>query len=362
MRGVNLHLSGGLSYAQYVEQIRQVVHEYARLGPVYLWGHSMGADLAADAASSSEVKAVVAAGFPVTSSPPNLLLILGCWDQLHSLPEMPGPVEILPAADHNMENFDPRSSLVAARHFGMPGRPQWADPFLARGWLAMGLILVCLARPPAAWGALAIFVAVWRWDPFHTVPAAIMAGFAASRGEPWRLSWRQVGWLGAAALSAHLVVAYPTWSTHPAWLLQLPWALAIGIPCSFMKAASGLPWWIYLGLWGAEVRSPGLLTRALCWLPQTSWRQLASLQWQGLGGVTPGQMGLFILLLLGAGGAWWQVFAAGYWPDPEQWRRLAYKLGGLLLTPLIVWIVGARRAAPSRQEPNSDGAPGDQRG
>lgn len=40
--------------------------------------------------------------------------------------------------------------------------------------------------------------------------------------------------------------------------------------------------------------------------------------------------------------AWWNVVQAGYWPDGDEWGRLLSKLGGMVVVPLLVWLLAAR--------------------
>ena len=369
LNAVNLHLRGGLDYSDYVRQIGLVVGEYSARGPVYLWGHSMGADLVADAASQdARVKGVVAAGFPVTSSSQGLMLVVGAWDQLHSIGEMrraaealPGRPEtvVLPLADHNQENFDAESARLAAAHFGGDSSVLWGDAYLARGLIGWGLILLCWALHCGASGrrlqmiALSLAAVCWRGDPFHVVARALVLGLAVAQGSASLLDRRQTSSLVAALGFAAAVVAFPNWAAQPGLLAWLPLAMLSWLPSMLLKFAAELPpWgWILLGL--LEVVRPGALMALVCWLPCTSWRKLGQLSLDGPRRVTPAQLGLLALLVVGAGLAWRNVVEAGYWPEPEQWKMLISKVGGLVVTPLLVWALAARgfsRPAPQSSE------------
>ena len=89
--------------------------------------------------------------------------------------------------------------------------------------------------------------------------------------------------------------------------------------------------------------------RALSWLPRSSWQKFSSFS---LRPPTRGQWGVLALLLVAAGLAWANVVQAGYWPDREQWGLLVSKVGGLVVVPLLVWLLAARGFAqdPSQSE------------
>lgn len=361
---VNLHLAPGQDYGVYVTQILTVVEHYANHGPVYLWGHSMGADLVAEAGSQGRAEAIVAAGFPVTSPARRMLLVVGAWDQLHSVPEMRAAaaalpqkpaVAVLPLSDHNQENFDPASAAVAATHFGAPDPAPYSDSYLARGLLALGVMLLTAATAPSDSRrfrilCLGVVLLTWSSDPYHTVARAVLLGLVLAQGRAHRLSWRQTVGLLGALMAGQIVVAWPNWTQEPIWLAYLPLAMLSWLPTGTLKFASDLPPFGWGLLWLAEAWRPGVLTRVVCWLPATTWRKLGRLHWQGPTRVTPAQLGLLALLLVGAGLAWWNVAQAGYWPEPDQWRMLATKVGGLVLTPLLVWVAAARRFATTAEE------------
>lgn len=347
LNAVNLHLAAGLDYNQYVRQVTAAADFYGQRGPVYLWGHSMGADLVAEAASQDpQVAATVAAGFPVTSPAPRLLLVVGAWDQLHSLPEMRAlgaPLAVLPLSDHNQENFDPASGALAAEHFGRDGSPSWADPYVGRGLLACGLVLLCVGVNLGPLVYLLLVLMTWRSDPFHTVARGLLVGFVVSRGREAWLSRKQTLALLAALALGQLVVAWPNWTAQPSLLASFPLAMASWVPSGLMKFSADVPAWGWGLLFGLEVWRRGIVMRALCWLPTASWRKLGRLSLAAPRRVTPAQLGLLCMLLVGAGMAWWNVVQAGYWPDFSQWGMLASKIGGLVVTPLLVWVLAARR-------------------
>lgn len=354
LNAVNLHLRGGLEYSQYVGQISAAVDFYAERGPVSLWGHSMGADLVAEAGSqNSRVEGVVAAGFPVTSSTPRLLLVVGAWDQLHTIEEMrqaarqltpPAGVEVLLRADHNQENFDPESSRRAAEFLGGEAAQRRGDPYLGRGWLAWGVILLC-----AAWyggpsrrlqgGTLLLALVTWSSDPYHTVARALLSGLAVAQGRAGWLNSRQMLALVLAIGLGELVVAWPNWTAQPALLLAFPAAFLSWLPSGLLKFAGDIPVWGWAVLGVLEVVRPGVVMRALCWLPRSTWQKFSSFSMRA---PTRGQCVVLALLLVGAGLAWWNVVQAGYWPEPDQWKMLFSKVGGLVVVPLLVWLLAAR--------------------
>jgi hypothetical protein len=361
---VNLHLRGGLDYGEYVRGIGQVVGDYAARGPVYLWGHSMGADLVADAASQdSRVQGTVAAGFPVTSSSPRLLLVVGAWDQLHSIPEMRKAAEALPGhprtvvlwlADHSQENFDLESARLAAAQFGGDSSHGWSDAYLARGLISWGLILLTWACYSGRLRLIALLLAAvcWWGDPFHTVARALVLGLAVAQGSASLLDRRQTLSLVAALGLGTLLVAWPNWTEQPGLVGWLPLALLCWLPTGLMKFAADVPPWGWVGLGILEVVRPGALLALVCWLPRTSWRKLGQLSLDGPRRVTPSQVGLLALLLVGAGLAWRNVVEAGYWPDSEQWKVLIGKVGGLVVTPLLVWTLAARGFSRRAAQPD----------
>ncbi|MBN9419773.1 MAG: hypothetical protein J0I12_30230 [Candidatus Eremiobacteraeota bacterium] len=363
LNAVNVHLRGGLEYPEYVRQISVAVDTYARQGPVWLWGHSMGADLVSEVAGqNSRVVGMVAVGFPVTSSGPRTLLMVGAWDQLHSLREMreaaglqKAELEVLPQADHNQENFDPESSRKAARFFGAEHEPRWADPFLGRGWLLWGLVLLSagLSGGPSRrlqCGALVLALFSWRSDPFHSLARGVLMGLVFAQGRAFWLSRAQVLALFLALGLGELVLAWPNWSSQPSLLLQFPTAVLSWLPGGLLKFAGDVPvgGWIAVGL--LEVARPGFTMRALGWLPRNSWRQLATFSVRK---PRPGEVLVLAGLLVAAALAWRDVAQAGYWPDSGQWGLLATKVGGMVVVPLLVWLMAARgfasRAAQSKR-------------
>lgn len=354
LNAVNLHLRSGLEYPQYVGQISAAVGHYRERGSVLLWGHSMGADLVAEAAAqNSAVEGTVAAGFPVTSSVPRLLLVVGAWDQLHSIREMqaaarqltpPARVVVLDGADHNQENFDPESARRAAEFFGEDGSQRLADPYLGRGWLAWGIMLLCASLYPGPSrrlqaGALVVGLACWASDPFHAVSRGLLLGLVVAQGRSSWLSWRQVAALVLALGSGVLVVAWSNWSAQPSLLLAFPVALLSWLPGGLLKFAGEVPAWGWMLVGILELVRPGVVLRALCWLPRSTWRKFSSFS---LRAPTRGQWGVLGVLLVAAGMAWWNVVQAGYWPDGDQWGMLLSKLGGMVVVPLVVWLLAAR--------------------
>ena len=357
LNAVNVHLRGGLEYPEYVRQISEAVDLYARQGPVWLWGHSMGADLAAEVSGqNSRVVGAVAVGFPVTASGPRMLLLVGAWDQLHSLREMreaaeplKANLEVLAKADHNQENFDPESSRQAARFFGAAAEPRRADPYLGRGWLIWGLVFLSAAlyggpSRRLQFGALALALLTWRSDPFHTVARGLLMGLAFAQGRAFWLSRVQMFALLLALGLGELVLAWPNWSSQPALLLHFPTAVLSWLPGGLLKFAGEVPvaGWMAVGL--LEVARPGLTMQALCWLPRNSWRQFATFSVR-----KPRAVECLVLvgLLVAAALAWRDVAQAGYWPDSSQWGMLATKVGGMVAVPLLVWLLAARGFASS---------------
>lgn len=353
LNAVNLHLRGGLEYHQYVGQVAAAADFYAARGAVLLWGHSMGADLVAEAASqNARVDSAVAAGFPVTSSAPRLLLVVGAWDQLHTIGEMrqaarqltpPASVVVLPRADHNQENFDPESARRAAEFLGGEASRR-SDPYLGRGWLVLGVIFLCAAlyREPSRrlqGGTLLLAALTWTTDPFHAVARGLLLGLVAAQGRAFWLSGRQMLAMLLALSMGDLVVAWPNWTAEPGLLLAFPLAVLSWLPSGLLKLAGDIPRWGWAVLGALEVVRPGVVMRALSWLPRSTWQKFSRFSMRA---PTRGQAGFLALLLVGAGLAWWNVVQAGYWPDPDQWKILISKVGGLVIVPLLVWLLAAR--------------------
>ncbi len=363
LNAVNVHLPGGLEFPQYVQRISAAVDFYSQRGPVSLWGHSMGADLVAGVAAQRPVEGTVAAGFPVTEASGRLLLVVGAWDQLHSLAEMkaaaeklgpPVAVQVLPWADHNQENFDPESARRAAEFFREDGSQRRADPYLGRGWLMWGLILLGAglyagpSRRLQGW-TLVLALASWNTDPFHAVGRGLLLGLLAAQGRNWWLSRRQCLALLLALSLGQLVVCWSNWAAQPALLLGFLPALLSWLPGGLLKFAGDVPVWGWVAIAILEVMRPGGVMRALSWLPRSSWQKFSSFS---LHPPTRGQWGVLTLLLMAAGLAWTNVIQAGYWPDREQWGLLVSKVGGLVVVPLLVWLLAARGFAqdPSQSE------------
>jgi alpha-beta hydrolase superfamily lysophospholipase len=106
-----IEFPAGESFAVYTDSLARLRQEYSKYGPVYVVGHSMGADIAF---STSGFERLAALGFPVEAAllEAPTLIGAGAWDQVHTrgtLKKAAGaaPLVISPYCDHSQESLDP---------------------------------------------------------------------------------------------------------------------------------------------------------------------------------------------------------------------------------------------------------------
>ena len=342
----NLELPPGRSFEDYVRLVEAEVERSP--APVYLWGHSMGADLVA-AAHSPKIKARVCAGFPCPAK--DGLGLVGVWDQLHSISEFDPPIKVLPFADHDGENFDILGFRATATHFA--GRdPGWADPFWGRALLAFGIIVLVphllqhtsKSRSRGAAFVLGPAVALWFLDPLRTASRALVVGWVLASESGRSLRRRQIVAIVLALGFATGLSAWQNWIGRPTLLLALPIGLAFMILQLWMKVSSVLSPLVILVVTGVEALWPGQILSLLTYLPRTLWTAAPrlSLRW---GKISATQAALLVFLLTAGALAWKQVLDAGYAPEPGQWIGLITRLACLILAPPLAYLTLARRWA-----------------
>lgn len=333
----NVSLPPNRSFQDYVKVVED---EVARARPpVYLWGHSMGADLVA-ACRPEGVVARVTAGFPTEG--PNQLALVGAWDELHTASEFSPPLLVLSLADHAGENFDVLGFQRAAAHFG--GRdPGWADPFWGRALVALGLVLLMPLLPPRRrpYVVAPLAVALWTLDPLHTLSRALVVGWLLSSEAGQGLSRHQLVAILLALAAGLGVNAWPNWTSQPTLLVTLPLAVLLLVPQTWMKFAGALSPVALLVLGLAELLWAGRVLSILTYLPRRVWTAAPRLRLT-VERVPRAQVALLVGLVAAGVLAWKQVLDAGYAPDPGQWKLLATRLASLLLVPLATYLVLAR--------------------
>lgn len=344
---VDLHPSGQ-RFEDQVEYLQRLRRELT--GPVYLWGHSMGADLAVAAGRNTKV---VAVGFPCESQE-QLLQIVGCWDELHWAHEFP-QCQISPWSNHSGENYDPWILTRSLRHFGVEPTPRAWLPCVSRmavmlaglllGWGARGEV-----RYPRAFAAVAATsLLTWPLDPFHSFSLSCAGFLLLARRNDKPLLPIQLASVTLALALGWLVVALPNLFVHfdllPMWpaavLFNLSWVLLRSLMSVNLV---GLVLFLLI-----EYLWPGRVFSIVWWLPERAWQWQACRN-QGGAQTSPANSKkvwatrLLLLVLLGAAAASWsQVVSEGYLPDYRQMLLLLLRIASLIVIPASVYLGLARR-------------------
>lgn len=404
MLGVQVVLSAGGAFEEHLGSVRGVLADLRRdprVGEVFLYGHSMGADLACTVADP-ETAGVVAVGFPVDpaagrlgqrciahahrdrgspetpgvaradvhrgctfergDSPEGLLLAVGAWDELHPLSEMRAvgaPLLVLPAADHAAETvspdlFEATAEFCGARR-GVALRP---DPFVGRGLLALGLVLPFrlllkrLKRPAAGAGALLLLA--WAVDlPGLTAAVGVAALLAASFPDaPFALR-RLLLVLGIAGV-ALLVNSWESWA-YAAWL---PVFLAQAVPLALARLGSslsplGVPGWGALAWVLVELAAPGALARGLGTAHGRLVEAVRRLDLRPRTDMSPASVLVLLVCAGAAAQAWREVGRAGYALDTGEVLRLVGLFARLVVLPAVLWVAAVRTGLWGTTAPSS---------
>ncbi len=363
----------------------------------YVFGHSMGADLACNVASSDKsIRACCAAGFPVDAfpdAPQNLLLAVGVWDQLHPLSEMrkalvqatgdPNARELhtygkfadgtarrltlLPLANHALEVQDPMLLRELLAFVGQaPARFNDAvvQRMLGQGLLLIGafgtllpLLLALRGKLRRGPGLLLLLLAPALWL-LHQPKALLLLALAvavANALPDLRALRRPLLLLAAIWFTltvTNILIAYEARLAHPNYLLWLIPASLYAVPMevseSVTQASSSLPLLATLILF--ELLWPGALVRALAATVQKIIRSIQKLDLRIEGKVSPAQLGVLAVLLIAGGVAWRQTLGGGYQLDSSELTRLLFLLARLILFPALMMALIVR-TRPFRQDP-----------
>ncbi len=355
---------------------------------IFLFGHSMGADLACTVGRQDPgIAGVVAAGFPVDAdpgAPRHLLLSVGAWDELHPLSEMQAAVQrsgdgtlfVQPMVDHGLEIFDPdlvaravqwmdacrgTASVPAAQTLGGWLMAQALTAAAALG-LAVGLLAsvsLCGSRFWAARGPVLVAVAVtlagglaWRsqaWSGLHDlVLLAVVSAMLAPVARPGTA--RQVAVHAGVAWFALLCTVLVNAPAALAASSARAWLVLVYLPVvDFGMLVSRLESLAFHGepqTTGLTPVLPVLLAVELLWPGGAAALAVAGLgrlrtAVQGLDlrmrpGASRGQMLGLCLAGLGALLAWHQTLAAGYGLDAPEILRLVGRMVRYFLVPVLV--------------------------
>lgn len=358
MLGVQVTLPSGGAFEDHLATARAVVADLRRdprVGEVFLYGHSMGADLACTMAGDEPaIAGVVAAGFPVDPPEGGLLLAVGAWDELHPLSEMRAvgaPLLVLPAADHAAETVSPdlfeATAVFCGARRGVALQP---DPFVGRGLLALGLVLPLrlllkrLRRP--AVGAGALLLLAWALDvPGLTAAVGVAALLAASlaHSNPGLLALRRLLLVLGIAGVALLVNSWESWR----YAAGLPVFLAQAVPLALARLGSslsplGVPGWGAVAWVGVELAAPGALARGLGTAHGRVVEAVRRLDLRPRTDMSPASV-LVLLVCAGAAAvAWREVGRAGYALDPGEILRLVGLFARLVVLPAVLWVIAVR--------------------
>lgn len=364
MAGVQVRLPPGGSFEDHLAACREVLaalRRDPRVGAVFLYGHSMGADLAVTVASDDPgVPGVVAAGFPVEGAPRRLLLAVGAWDELHPLSEMSkaaasagAPLVVLPAADHAAETVSPDlHEAVAAWCGARQGVALRPDPFVGRGLLALGLVLPLwwLGRWPALL-ALAGSFAV----PVPGVPAGVglaaLCALSLASTDLRALLPLAARRLAVALGIAGVALAVNSWESlldGPGRILGLAVFLAQAVPLAAARAGSslaplGAPGWGMAAWLALEALAPGALARGVAAVHRRVVAAVERLDLRPRLDVSPVSAVVLLACLGAAALAWREVARAGYVLDPEEILRLGGLFARLVGLPAFLLFLAVRK-------------------
>lgn len=353
---VNVKLEEERDFEGFLAQLEPVFEHYAGEHEVMLWGHSMGADLACSLALAKPAcRATVAVGFPVQSGPPNLLLAVGAWDQLHSrsvMEEAAAASEarllVLPFSDHAMENFDPRVFAESVRWFDQaldlpPREPVVSvpDPFVVSGvcLFATFVLLVELLRRMRFRVLLVTLMMLLR-QPVLTAAAALALVVVHGHGRLRPMA--AVLPAGVAAYGLGLLLSGLPWLVErPGLLLGLPVCLAAAPFVYAMKLAE------------ATVVAALVVPLVEFLLPGGFYqvgRTLQGARFRLKGRVSPVSVGVLVLCLIAAVLCWLRVLRAGYLPDPAQALAIAIVFLKALVVPVLAFVLMLKGIQTPRTE------------
>ena len=366
---VVVEFEAGLGFGEYVVELEELARASGR-ERVYGVGHSMGADIVFSARGFSGRAAL---GFPVDVSlvEGSVMVGAGAWDQVHTraaLQQAAGnsPLVISAYCDHSQESLDPSLQRAVVEAFGGELEERAPNKVLAQGGLLLSgsILLVWLlpagpSRPRSAaanLGALALLLANF----IHPSPLLYTLALTLWLGSAWAQSGTTPPQTVRVIITNLVIIcsaAGLSWALHgyqnilaePGVLVGLPVAVLSWFPILAGRITNGLcqpqAAWPYLFtlLLLTELLLPGKLFAQIRRLTDQLYSRMTTFKFQlEVGGGKAQGIALLALLIVGSL-MWAKTLSAGYSLNQGELLSLVWKLGSLVLLPILLWILVVRR-------------------